>query len=203
MKEFEGKITQLPPIRSAVKRQNREREVYYIDVISIDDQDVLMRIGCQAGTYIRKICSDFGEKLGTGAHMQQLVRTKAGPFNDKEWHSLTDLKDAYQLYKEGNEKELKRVIKPVEYAIRHLGRVWIADSAVDSLCHGADLKYPGIAKIELPLHKDETVAILTLKNELVCVGNMVVDADKMKERDNVVRTTKVFMDPGIYPNMKK
>ena len=48
--------------------------------IEIDGQDVLFRVGCQAGTYIRKLCHDIGTALGTGAHMAQLRRTKAAGF---------------------------------------------------------------------------------------------------------------------------
>ena len=58
-KDFIGKITQLPPLKSAVKRQLREREVYYLEILEIKDQDVLFKIGCQAGTYVRRICDDF------------------------------------------------------------------------------------------------------------------------------------------------
>ena len=54
--KFTGKINQLPPIKSSVKRQWRERTIYYIDVLEIQGQDVLFTVGCQAGTYIRKLC---------------------------------------------------------------------------------------------------------------------------------------------------
>src|SRR3990167_2789369 len=110
-KEFIGKIIQLPPVKSAVKRQLREREIYYLEILEIKNQDVLFKVGCQAGTYIRTLCVNWGKALGTNAHMQQLVRTKAGPFNDKEWSSLQDIKDACTLYLEGNENEIKKVIK--------------------------------------------------------------------------------------------
>ena len=43
---------------------------------------MLMRVGCQAGTYIRKLCFDIGLALGTGANMEELRRTKAGPFRE-------------------------------------------------------------------------------------------------------------------------
>ena len=52
--KFTGKIKQLPPIKSAVKRQIRERRIYYIELLDIIEQDVLFKVGCQAGTYIRK-----------------------------------------------------------------------------------------------------------------------------------------------------
>ena len=62
---------------------------------SSDGKDVLFKVGCQAGTYIRKLIHDIGQSLGSGAHMTQLVRTKAGPFNESFWVSLHDLKDEY------------------------------------------------------------------------------------------------------------
>jgi len=56
MKMFIGKITQLPPIKSAVKRQERQREIYYLEILEIKGQNVLFKVGCEAGTYIRKLC---------------------------------------------------------------------------------------------------------------------------------------------------
>src|SRR3989344_1297000 len=92
--EFTGKINQLPPVRSAVKRQLRERNIYYFEINEMDDKDALFVVGCQAGTYIRKLVSDLGKKLGTGAHMAELRRTKAGPFNESSLVTLQELADA-------------------------------------------------------------------------------------------------------------
>jgi H/ACA ribonucleoprotein complex subunit 4 len=58
IKEFIGKRTQLPPVRSAVKRQERIREVKSFDILEIDGKDILFKTKVEAGTYIRKICSD-------------------------------------------------------------------------------------------------------------------------------------------------
>ena len=203
--ELTGKITQLPPLKSAVKRQVREREVYYLEILEIKDQDVLFKIGCQAGTYVRRICDDFGKLLGTRAHMQELVRTKAGPFNDKEWYSLQDIKDAFQLYSEGEEKEIKKVVKPVEFALQHLPKVWIVDTAVDPLCHGTNLSIPGIAKLEKCVSKDSLVAVFNLKNELVCLGKSLMSSDDIIKNSKglVLQVSRVFMDPEVYPHYKK
>jgi len=204
-KDFIGKITQLPPLKSAVKRQLREREVYYLEILEIKDQDVLFIIGCQAGTYIRRICDDWGKVLGTNAHMKQLIRTKAGPFNDKEWYSLYELKDAYELYKQGNDKEIKKIIKPTEFAIQHLPKIYITDSAVDSICHGANLSIPGISKLESKIEKNNLVALLTLKNELIGLGSAILTSEEImkNEKGLAVKINKVFMNPGIYPKFKK
>ena len=62
-KFFLGEIEQMPPIKSAVKRQLRTREIYYFDILEKDKQDALFVVGCQAGTYIRKLIHDLGLKL--------------------------------------------------------------------------------------------------------------------------------------------
>ena len=200
VKKFTGRIKQLPPIRSAVKRRLRTREIYYLNILEIDGQNVLFKVGCEAGTYIRKICHDFGQELKTGAHMEQLIRTKAGPFTDKDWHSLHDLKDAYEFYKEGDEKEIRKIILPIEEAVRHLPKIWVLDSTVDSVCHGAYLSIPGISRLN-NFNENETIAIMTLKEELVALGTSALNSDEMmnKEKGLAVKTTKVFMDRNVYP----
>jgi len=204
LKEFTGKIKQLPPIRSAVKRRLRTREIYYMNILEIDGQYVLFKIGCEAGTYIRKLVHDFGKSLSTGAHMVQLIRTKAGPFNDLSWHSLHDLKDAYEFYREGNEKEIRNVILPIERAVEHLPKIWVHDSAVNSLCHGASLNVPGISKLN-HFDKEETVAVLTLKNELIGLGvSRMMSEDVMKkEKGFAVKMNKIFMDRNVYGTSSK
>jgi len=204
-KEFIGKITQLPPLKSAVKRQLREREIYYLEILEIKNQDVLFKVGCQAGTYIRKLCFDWGKALETNAHMSELVRTKAGPFSEKEWYSLQDIKDAYTLYQEGNEKELEKILKPVEFAVQHLPKIWITDSAVDTICHGANLSIPGITKLHSKIKKGDMTAIMTLKDELIAVGDTILTSEEImqEQRGLAVKTTKVFMEPEIYPHFKR
>jgi H/ACA ribonucleoprotein complex subunit 4 len=203
--EFVGKIKQKPPVRSAVKRQLREREIYYIEVLEIDRQDVLFIVGCEAGTYIRKLIHDIGRKLNTGAHMTELRRTKAGPFDEETLITLQDLADAYWYWKEqGNEKYIRYCIKPVEYAVQHLAKLWVADAAVDSLAHGIDLKVPGISKLHDSIVKDDIVAVMTLKDELVAVGSALMSSEDImkEERGNAVSIHKVFMLPGVYPRIK-
>ncbi len=203
--EFIGKIKQLPPVRSAVKRQLRTREIYYLNILEIDDKDVLFKIGCEAGTYVRKFCFDLGLKLKTNAHMAELVRTKVAGFTDKTWYTLHDLKDAFVLYKEeNNEKEIRKVILPIEKAVEHLPKVWVLDSSVSSLCHGADLSIPGISKYN-NFNENETIAVLTLKNELICLGTSLNNSNFIKdnEKGKIVKTNKVFMSRDLYPKFKK
>lgn len=198
--EFTGTIKQLPPLRSAVKRQERLRKIYYVNILEIDGKDVLFEIGCEAGTYIRKWCFDVGKRLNVGAHMASLVRTKTGPFTDKNWHSLHDLKDAYEEYKEGNELPLRKIIVPVEFAVLNIKKVWVHDSAIDHLCHGSPLYSPGVSKLSSDIQKDELIAILTLKDELIALGTSSMDSNLMlkSQKDIAVKLEKVFMQVGIY-----
>ena len=93
---FEGRIQQVPPMYSAVKvggvplykaaragkdvaRQAREVTVFRLEVVSIQLPDVMLRVVCSKGTYIRTLCADIGEKLWVGGHMATLVRERVGP----------------------------------------------------------------------------------------------------------------------------
>ena len=199
--KFIGKIMQLPPRKSAVKRQIREREVYYFKILEIEDKDVLFKIGCQAGVYIRKIISDLGNKLGVGAHMQQLVRTKAGPFKIENSFTLHDLNDAYSMYKEeNNEKEIRKIILPFENAVDHLNKIWVNDKTVNNLCHGSDLYGPGVEKLNRNINSNELVAVMTLKDELICLGETQLNTKDIieKEKGLVLKTKKVFMERNTY-----
>jgi H/ACA ribonucleoprotein complex subunit 4 len=207
LNKFVGKIRQLPPVKSAVKRQFRNRKIYYIDIIQIVGQDVLFRVGCQAGTYIRKLCHDIGESLGTGAHMAELRRTKAGPFNETTaLCTLQDLTDAFHYYTEKqDETRIRALIKPIEVAIDHLPKVWIADTAVEAMAQGATLKVPGIVRVESEIQVDEPIAVLTLKNELVVVGVSLMTSKQMQteERGVAVKSSQVFMRTGVYPKIER
>jgi len=199
LEKFTGKIRQLPPLKSAVKRQERTREVYYVEILERKEKEVLLKIGCQAGTYIRKFVHDLGKELKCGAHMQQLVRTKAGPFQDKEWVSLQDITDAKAT------GDLKKIIHPIEDATKHLKKVWISDGAVNPVCHGANVNVPGIVKVEHDIQEEDLVAIFTLKNELVGVGVARMSSEQMidKKKGKAITSRTVFMDADYFPRNKK
>lgn len=205
-REFEGEIIQRPPLKSAVKRRFRTRRIYYLKILEIEDRNVLFRVGCEAGTYIRKLCHDIGEASGCGAHMLELRRTKMGPFDESTLVNLHDVLDAYRfLQEEGTEEFIREVIFPVERAVEHLPRIEIRDSAVDSLCHGADLAIPGISKLDWDMEKGELVAIFSLKGELVALGNSKMTSKDIltKETGIAVVSERVIMRPDTYPKMWK
>lgn len=97
---FVGRIYQVPPVRSAVKRQLRIRTIHYINVLEIDARNVLFRVGCDAGTYIRTLCVDIGDALGVGATMEDLRRSKSGSMLENDSVTITRHQRAYVMWKE-------------------------------------------------------------------------------------------------------
>lgn len=196
-KEFVGKIKQIPPKKSAVARREREREIYYLEIIEIEGRNILMKIGCEAGTYIRRLATQIGEKLKTGAHLQELRRTKSGIFTEDQAITLQDLVDA----KEDN--RLKDVILPLEIVADNVKNVVIKDSAVDAVCNGAPLAVTGILSIQDGIEKGELVGIFSLKGELVAIGKALMNSTEMfkSKKGLAIKTDKVLMKKGIYPKM--
>ena len=202
--QFTGKIYQTPPVKSAVKRELRVRTIYYATIYEIKGKDVLFRVGCEAGTYIRTLCHDIGEALGCGAHMAELRRTRAGPFNERndDLVNLHDLTDAYHFWVEdGDESYLRNAIKPMEVAAEHLPQIFIKDSAVEAICQGAKLAAGGISMLSKGIKRKDLVAIKSLKGELVASGIALASTEEIMNADSglVVNTNKVFMQPGVYP----
>ncbi|MHA1369244.1 MAG: RNA-guided pseudouridylation complex pseudouridine synthase subunit Cbf5 [Promethearchaeota archaeon] len=200
---FEGKIYQKPPVKAAVKRRLRVRQIYYIDLLEIDGNDVLFRVGCQAGTYIRKLCYDIGEVIGCGAQMTELRRTQSGPFKeDDTLVTLQDLVDAVYYWREdGEEDDLRRILQPMEKAFHHLPKIIIRDSAVDSICRGALLTAPGVLKLDDSIKKGNILAIFTQKGEIVSLGISLMSSKEILSASSgfVARSTRVYMKPGTYP----
>ncbi len=198
---FVGQIFQTPPVRSAVKRVERMRTVYDFEILEIEGKDVLFRTNVQAGTYIRKLCYDIGEKLG-GAHMAELRRTRAGPFLEKDSVTLQDLADALA---DKDEVALKKLVLPVEEATVHLKKVWVKDGAIGALCSGAALAMPGISRLDEGIVPGELVAIFSLKDELVALGNSKVTSEELLKTPKGFGITlqRVIMENDTYPRAWK
>ncbi|MGC8816584.1 MAG: RNA-guided pseudouridylation complex pseudouridine synthase subunit Cbf5 [Candidatus Hadarchaeum sp.] len=206
LSDFQGEIYQRPPMRAAVKRQLRVRKVYYIELIECEGREVLMRIGCEAGTYMRKLMSDIGEALGCGAHMSELRRTRTGPFSEKDSVRLHDISDAYVFWKEeGREEPLRRVILPVELSVQHLPRIVVRDGAVDAICHGASLAAPGVLSVDSGISVGDLVAVFTLKGELIGLARAAMGSKEIYEADHgiVAKPERIVMSPGTYPKKWK
>jgi H/ACA ribonucleoprotein complex subunit 4 len=205
LEEFHGTIYQRPPVRSSVKRRLRTRSIYYIDFLEMGERNVLFKVGCEAGTYIRKLCYDVGEALGCGAHMQELRRTRVGPFVEDE--SLVTLHDISYLFSQWQETKdeslLRKFVYPMEKALELMPKIYVRDSAVDALCHGAHLTAPGVLSLDSGIRIDDAVAVFTQKGEAITLSKAVVPSEGMLKMDHgfVAKTQRVLMPRGVYPKM--
>jgi len=205
-KGFVGKVSQLPPVRSAVKRVHRKREIYYLDVIQVQNRDVLFRVGCESGTYVRTLAVDIGRKLKTGAHLAELRRTRVGFLDEKDSVILQDVKDAFVFWKDDkDETTLRSIVYPVEKIIEHLPKIVVRDSAVGALCHGANLAVPGVVEVNSDIKKDDLVGVMTLKGEGIAVVKTVMSTEDIIQKDSGVCGVleRVIMKKGTYPSIWK
>jgi H/ACA ribonucleoprotein complex subunit 4 len=205
---FLGEIYQRPPQRSSVRRATRIRSIYELDLMEHEKNLLLLRILCQAGTYVRKLIYDIGEVLNCGATMLELRRTRVSDFAEinQPFSRLHDIVEAFQIYREtGEENLLRAVVKPVEECLKSVSSVIIKDSAVDALCHGAQLAVPGIVAFDRNLEIGQLVGIYTLKRELVGLGESLMNADSIRQTSKGIAFSmnRLIMRPGTYPKCWK
>lgn len=205
-RQLVGDIAQMPPLRSAVKRQSRQRTIYYLDILEIQDSQVLFVVGCEAGTYIRTLCVQIGKLLKTGAHMEELRRTQVGSYHESDCCSLTDLKDALEFYqKDGDETYLRAIIKGPHHLYKGLGHIVVRDSSIDALCHGAPLGLPGVVQVDSDIKRDELIAIMSLKEEPIALAIAAMSTEEILEKTTGICATssRVIMNRGTYPKLWK
>ncbi|MDH5779229.1 MAG: RNA-guided pseudouridylation complex pseudouridine synthase subunit Cbf5 [Candidatus Bathyarchaeota archaeon] len=203
LNEFQGTIYQRPPIRASVKRQLRTRKIYYLNLLETNERNILFQVACQAGTYIRKLSHDIGEALGCGAHMQELRRTRSGPLaEDTKLVTLHDVAYYQTKWKETDNPEwLYNFIQPMETALQLLPKVTVRDSAVDAICHGANLAVPGILNLETNIRPNTMILIQTQKSEAVALARATKTTNEiLKMRHGIIaKTERVLMPRGTYP----
>ena len=147
---FCGEQKQVPPMYSAKKNkgiplyklarsgitiERKPVSVYFfsIEFISREKNQVKFEVHCSAGTYIRTLCHDIGQKLGCGAYMSNLVRSGVGLFDLKTSITLDDLKQASE------NRLLEEVLFSIEKALTFLPELCIKDSYVKALATGKPL----------------------------------------------------------------
>ena len=167
--EFIGVISQLPPVKSNVKRAFRQREIHSFDIIEINGTDILFKTEVEAGTYIRKLCSDMGEKLG-GAHMLELRRVAAGSFSEEKSINLYDFDKIMEEYKKGNDKPLREIIIPGELVANLNPVVHIDKQVVKKVLTGSPIfpKFLSDKKEIINLNKDDKICIFSDKTFIGC-----------------------------------
>ena len=202
--KFVGPIYQIPPFQAAVKRELRIRRIYELEILEHNSTSVLFRVDCEGGTYIRNLCEDICSILGISGVMDQLIRTKSGPFKLEDSCSLVEAHDIFQNWKSSsNESGLEKILRPLEDMLVNLPKVEVKDSAVDAICHGADLAIPGISAVSKKLKRGQLVSLISGQEEAIALGRATINADEIidnkNEKGKAVKLERVIMERGTYP----
>jgi len=179
--KFLGKIIQLPPVKSRVKRQERPRTIYSFDLLEKKGNNVLFKVKCEGGTYIRKLCTDLGEYLEVGAHMLELRRIKAGIFleEDKDYPlvSLYDFEKAVEEYKEGNENLLRKMIIPGEIISELFPAIEIKEMSVKAIFHGSPIHEDEVTRKEFLNYELNQKLVVFSKNKFIGIFRVIKEGN--------------------------
>ena len=151
---FRGKISQVPPMYSAVKingkrlyqlarqgrtveRPAREVTIHELVITGVELPLVTMRVRCSKGTYIRTLCQDIGEKLGTGGTMESLLRTRVGSFTLDQ---SIRLDEAEEIMKSDEPDRIRDYIMPVDSFFGDAPRATVKQEGLKALLNGNTVK---------------------------------------------------------------
>ena len=151
---FRGKISQIPPMYSAVKingkrlyqlarqgrtveRPAREVTIHELVITKVELPLVTMRVRCSKGTYIRTLCQDIGEKLGTGGTMESLLRTRVGSFTLDQ---SIRLDEAEEIMKSDEPDRIRDYIMPVDSFFGDAPRATVKQEGLKALLNGNTVK---------------------------------------------------------------
>ena len=151
---FKGEISQIPPMYSAVKvngkrlyqyarqgktveRSARKVTIHELEITGAELPLVTMRVRCSKGTYIRTLCQDIGEKLGTGAAMEHLLRTRVGQFR---LDNSIRLDDAEAIMRSDDPDRINAHILPVEGFFEEAPRAKVREEAMKYLLNGNTIR---------------------------------------------------------------
>ncbi len=185
-KKFLGKIIQMPPVKSRVKRQEREREIKKFEILKKEGKDVSFRVECQGGTYVRKLVHDLGENLMTGAHMTKLKRIRAGIFKEEDMISKEEFEEAVKEYKKGEETKLKGLIIPAEIVSEIYSAVEVKEEAIGKLLHGAPLDDKSLIK-KVDFEKNKVVSVFS--------GERFIGMYKVVNEGNIFAKPEFVLQP--------
>ena len=188
LQAFVGQQDQIPPMYSAKKKNgiplyklarngiNIPREpvkitVYSIDFIKKEGAQVFFEVRCSAGTYIRTLSHDIGERLGCCAHMVSLTRTQVGLFDLERTLTLEELKAANE------DGSLCEKLFPLEEALNFLPAIRVKEEYLESISHGVALSKCSLDDLPDQLKMGHYFRVLGNNDKILAVVEAVVNQD--------------------------
>lgn len=193
---FRGEIKQLPPMYSALKhngrklyelaregktieRKERNINIYDIEILkNYENSKILFDVKCSKGTYVRTICNDIGEKLGTFGHMSFLMRTSVGNFNIENSYTLNEIEKLRQ------ENKLESILLPLDTPLMKFKSICFNKNYFKHLKNGMKIRVDNSKNI----YKVDELLRVYCEDEFVGVGTLVD-----KENELYLKMKKVLI----------
>lgn len=187
LEDFRGEIEQTPPMYSAkkikgvklyelarkkieIERAPAKVSVYELQITNCELRkgkndfelktlDFGLKISCSAGTYVRTLAEEIGKKLGVGAHLAELRRTRAGSFDISKAVSLEKLEEIV------SENEIDKVAVSMSEALSHLPEVALSPEKLNKTKNGLKLKFENEE-----FRENQPVKMVDEANNLIAIG---------------------------------
>lgn len=182
---FRGAIEQVPPMYSAVKvsgvplyksaragrtiaREARSVTIHALEILSMAERDVTLRVACSKGTYIRTLCADIGETLGVGGHLLSLERTRVGPLTINQALTVDDIAMNHALGRLGEQ------LVSLDRVLSRLPALTVDGPTAERVRHGVPIPTDKILRWEWGQEADaaaeKPVRIRDLQGQLIAIG---------------------------------
>ncbi len=208
LKTFLGKQKQTPPMYSAIKIKGkklyeyaregkkveipeREIEVYEIELLKIENDEISFKVHCSKGTYIRSLCEDIATKLGTVGYMKELERVKVGEYEINQAINLKEIEENGQCINKNMESEkklennnniefLKKHIITIQEFFSKYPTIYLEENKLKLFLNGVNLSTDnpdGTYQIQIKNGKWLGVGVVKnklLKRKIICKNNISV-----------------------------
>ncbi|KAA0691337.1 tRNA pseudouridine(55) synthase TruB [Halopseudomonas laoshanensis] len=181
--QFTGDILQIPPMYSALKhegqplyklaragetveRKPRSVTINQLKVLGLEGDRLRLEVHCTKGTYIRTLVEDLGNALGCGAHVSELRRIQAGPFDLSKAVTLEELE---ALHAEGGHLALDHLLMPSDCGLQDWPEVELTEQTAYYLNHGQAVRVPGSPAFGMVRLRDQN-------GQFIGIGEMTDDA---------------------------
>jgi len=188
-----GEISQTPPVYSAikykgkklyeyaragveVKPEKRKVTIKNLEIVHINIPYIELKINCSKGTYIRSIANDIGEKLGCGAVLTSLVRTKAGPYNLEQALTLEKVEEIC------DQNKISDYIIPISEILKDLARIVVEEGCEKRIKNGMELKRENLTSVG-NFKSGETVKVMNSNGEVLALGKFLVSSAELAKTD--------------------
>lgn len=181
--QFTGDIEQIPPMYSALKhegqplyklaragetveRKPRSVTINQLKILGLEGDRLRLEVHCTKGTYIRTLVEDLGNALGCGAHVSELRRIQAGPFDLSKAVTLEELE---ALHAEGGHLALDHLLMPSDCGLEDWPVVELTEQTAHYLNHGQAVRVPGSPAFGMVRLRDQN-------GQFIGIGEMTDDA---------------------------